>query len=103
MAKVIFNPSIQRIWGRMGGLVYRRSHTGEAQLAVAPNMSRVKWSQAQKEHRQRFKQAVAYARAAMARPEVRAIYERMAAENHKRPFDMAVSDYFKGRDLLAKN
>jgi hypothetical protein len=66
-------------------------------------MSRVKWSRAQKEHRQRFKQAVAYARTALSRPEVRVIYERMAAENHKRPFDMAVSDYFKGNDLLAKN
>jgi hypothetical protein len=103
MAKVLLNPAIQRMWGRMGGLVYRRSHTGEAQVAMAPDMSGVKWSEAQKAHRQRFKQAVAYARTAMADPQVRAAYERMAAQNHKRPFDMAVSDYFKGKDLLAKN
>ena len=66
-------------------------------------MSQVKWSEAQKEHRRRFKQAVAYAHAALADPQVRLVYERMAAEkkNNRRPFDMAVSDYFQGNDLLS--
>ena len=71
-------------------------------LSKVPDMSKVKWSKAQKAHRQRFKRAVAYARAAMAEPKVRAVYEKMAAKNNKRPFDMAVSDYFKGNDLLSK-
>jgi len=31
-------------------------------------------------HRQRFKKAVAYARAAIAEPKVRAVYEKMAAK-----------------------
>ena len=70
-------------------------------LSKVPDMSKVKWSKAQKAHRQRFKRAVAYARAAMAEPKVRAVYEKMAAKNNKRPFDMAVSDYFKGNDLLS--
>jgi hypothetical protein len=86
----------------MGDMVFRLSHTGEMTIAKRPDMSRVKWSEAQKEHRQRFKQAVAYARAAMAEPNVRPVYEKMAAKKHKRPFDMAVSDYFKGNDLLSK-
>ena len=63
-------------------------------------MSKVKWSPAQKEHRQRFRRAVAYAHAALADEKVRAIYVKEAAQKGKRPFDLAVSDYFKDRDLL---
>lgn len=97
--KVTFNQSIQAIWGRLDGLVFRRSHTGEVVVYAAPDMSRVKWSDAQQAHRERFKQAVAHAKAAMADPQVRARYEREAAVRRKRPFDLAVSDYFKGRDM----
>jgi hypothetical protein len=53
-------------------------------------------------HRQRFKKAIAYARAAMADPTVSKIYERRAAKQNRRPFRMAVSDYLKGNDLLSK-
>ena len=65
-------------------------------------MGKVKWSKAQKRHRERFKLATEYAQAAMADPELRTIYEDMAAKEHKRPYTMAISDYFKGNDLLAK-
>jgi len=37
----------------------------------------------------------------MAKPKVRAVYKKLAAKKGKRPFDMAVSDYFKGNDLLS--
>jgi len=102
MAKVILKEGIQQIWGRMGDLVFRRSHTGEAQLSTVPDMSGVQWSEAQQAHRQRFKAAVAYAKAAMADVHVRARYEQAAATKGKRPFDLAVSDYFKGENLLNK-
>lgn len=49
-------------------------------------MSRVKWSDAQRAHRQRFKQAVAYAKAAMADERLRARYEQAAVMQGKRPF-----------------
>jgi hypothetical protein len=71
--------------------------------ATRTRRSKVKWSQSQQAHRQRFKQAVAYAKATMAEPTVRASYEKAAAKAGKRPFDLAVSDNFKGHDLLAKN
>ena len=87
----------------MSDHVFRRTHTGEVILSKIPDMSNVKWSKAQKAHRQRFKQAVAYAKATMAEPTVRASYEKAAAKAGKRPFDLAVSDNFKGQDLLAKN
>jgi len=102
MAKVTLQPRIVRIQGKLGNTVFRLSSTGEMTITKLPDMSRVKWSEAQKEHRQRFKQAVAYARAARAEPSMGAVYEEMAAKKHKRPFDMAVCDYFKGNDLLSK-
>ena len=64
-------------------------------------MSNVKWSKAQKKHRQRFQEATVYAKAAMADSQVRAIYEKKAAKAHKVPYRLALSDYFKGKDLLA--
>ena len=86
----------------MGSIVFRRSHTGEMSITKLPDMSNVEWSDAQQAHRQRFKLAVAYAKAAMADPTVRAVYVEIAAQKHKRPFDLAVSDYFKGKNLLQK-
>jgi len=100
MAKTTLHPMLQRLKGKMGNAVFRRSHTGEISLTKLPDMSRVKWSDAQQAHRQRFKEAVAYARAAMADETVRAKYVEIAARQGKRPFDMAVSDYFKDRNLL---
>jgi hypothetical protein len=102
MAKVTLNPLIKQISGKMGDIVFRVSPTGEQTIMKLPDMSGVKWSEAQEAHRQRFKQAVEYARAAMAEPKVRRRYEKMAAKNQKRPYDMAVSDFFKGKDLLSK-
>lgn len=99
MAKVKLNPALQQIRGRLAGFVYRIRY-GEQTISKPPDMSRVKWSAAQVEHRQRFKLAVAYARRAMSDEEVRMQYTAEAAAKGKRPFDLAVSDYFKGRNLL---
>lgn len=101
--KVKFNKSIKAMWGRLDGLVFRRSYGGRVIVSASPDMSRVKWSEAQKAHRERFGEAVAYAKAAMADPQVRARYEAEAVPQGKRPFDTAVSDYFKGRDLLKEH
>jgi hypothetical protein len=65
-------------------------------LIMRSHMSRVRWSSAQKAHQERLKEAVLDAKMAMKNPEVRYVYEQMAAEkkNNKHPFDVAVSDYF---------
>ena len=94
MAKVKLDKNLKAIWGRIGNLVYRRSHTGETYLSVAPDMSHVKWSPAQQEHRQRFKRAIAEAQAALADPVQRAQYEAAAAKAGKRTFDLAVSEHY---------
>lgn len=43
-----------------------------------------------------------YAHAAMADPKVRALYENRASKENRQPFRVAVSDYYKGKNLLAK-
>ena len=100
MAKVKLNPMLKEARGKLGKTVFRRSNTGEIELIKLADMSNVKWSDSQKAHRQRFKEAVQYAKSAMADPQVRQTYEAEAAQKNKRPFDLAVSDYFKGRTLL---
>ncbi|HCK66336.1 MAG TPA: hypothetical protein DHW49_08720 [Anaerolineae bacterium] len=101
MAKVKLTPIIEEIHGKLGEeTVFRRTHTGGVSLIKKADMSKVKWSKAQKAHRARFKQAVAYAKSAMADVSVRKVYEKQAKKLNKRPFDLAVSDYFKGNNLL---
>ena len=106
MAKVSFDPIIKWFTGRIGRLVYRRSHNGKVSAYPAPDMSRVKWSQAQKDHRRRMGEASRYASAAIADPDIRPVYGQRAEANHMtrdRPFDMAVKDYYRtGNDLLWK-
>ena len=97
--KVTFNQSIQAMWGRMGGLVFRRSRNGRVVVAAAPDMSRVKWSEAQKTHRERFKEASKRAKAALEDPQVRARYEQEAASKDMQPFNLALSDCYHGREL----
>ena len=38
----------------------------------------------------------------MANPDVRAVYEERAAKEHRQPYRLAVSDYFKGKNLLTE-
>jgi hypothetical protein len=100
MAKVRLAAVIERIGGKVGREAMLRWQHGRQTLCKVPDMSNVKWSEAQKAHRLKFREAVGYARSAMADPRVSAKYEEDAARKGMRPFDLAVSDYFKGRDLF---
>ena len=102
MPKVKMHPMFIEIQGKMYDMVVKLSPQGELIIARRPDMSKVKWSKAQKAHRQRFKLAAAYAKAALAEPKVRRTYERRAKKLDKTPWGLAVSDYFKGRNLLEK-
>ena len=95
MPKVRLHPLIEEIHGTMFDVVFKRSPKGNMIVTKRPDMSKVKWSKAQKEQRQRFKQAVAGAKAAMADPKLRARYERKAQRQNKRPWDVALADYLK--------
>ena len=95
MAKITLNPIFDDAHGKFDGHVLRRTADGGLSITKLPDMSKVKWSDAQTAHRQRFKEAVARARQALADPQVRAEYERRAAILDKRPFDLAVSEFMK--------
>ena len=101
MAKVTLCAPFKGIRGSLGGLVFRLYPNGETIVSKYPDMSNVTWSPAQEEHRRRFKRAIVYAKSAMADPDVRAEYEKQAAEQNRQPFRVAVSDYLKGNDLLS--
>jgi hypothetical protein len=102
MAQVILHPDIKEIRGTLDGVVYRVSPKGKTYISKLPDMTKVKWSEAQKNQRRRMAEANAYAQAAMADPQVRAVYEDRAALEHRQPYRVAMSDYFQGNDLLAK-
>jgi hypothetical protein len=104
MAKATLNPVFELFTGKIGNLIFPRAHTGKLSIMYHRDTSHIKGSSAQKAHRERFRKAVAYAKSAMNDPAVRSVYEQMAAEkkSNKRPFDMAVSDYFAGNDLFRK-
>jgi hypothetical protein len=84
-------------------LVLKRSPSGKIIVSKKPDMSKVKKSQAQLENQERFKQASDYARAAKADPQVWAHYQEQAQRLKKRPRDLAMSDYYKGKNVLEKN
>jgi hypothetical protein len=102
MPGVILNPTIKELRGAMDDFVFRTSPNGKVYLSKRPDMSKVNWSNAQKESRQRFKDASSYARAALADPQVRAIYEERAVQEHRIPYRVALSDYLKGNNLLPR-
>ena len=101
--KILLHPMFRWIRGKMGKIVYRRSHNGEVSAYPVPDMTGIEWSAAQKAQRQSFAKASAYAKLAIRDPEIRQYYVEMAKQrkrNKRRPGDMAMTDYFQGNDLL---
>jgi hypothetical protein len=102
MPKVRFHPLVEEIHGTMYDVVFKKSPKGNMIVTKRPDMSNVEWSEAQQSQRQRFKQATTYAKAALAEPKLRTRYEKRAKRQHKRAWDVAMGDYFEGKDLLSK-
>jgi hypothetical protein len=101
--KIKLNPFLEAVRGKMGDTVFRLCHTGEWQIASRPDMKKVKWSEAQKEHRIKFSFASKYGKYCMQVPELRAYYLKMAHQRGtNRPFDEAVRDFFQGNDKLSE-
>ena len=99
MTKVVLQPGLKELRGKMGDWTYRRMY-GKQTIMKTPDMSNVKWSKAQKASRERFAKAIAYARQAMADPQVRAHYEKVGKKANRQPFRVAVSDFLAGKNLL---
>jgi hypothetical protein len=101
MAKLKFCQRILKIEGRLTGVTVRElSDEKLERRAHGTRSERV--SQGQLHHRERLRQAAAYATAALADPYLRVVYEEMAAHKRITPRNMAMSDYLKGNNLLPK-
>jgi len=91
MAKVRRNPVVDGISGSIGDLVFRQMPDGSTYISKKHDFSRRKFSQGQKDHQSRFRQAVAYAReAAKSQP----VYAELAAGTIMSPYNIALSDWF---------
>ena len=91
MAKIKKNAIMQGLSGSVGGLVFRQMSDGSLRVSAKPDFSHRKFSQGQKDHQGRFKQAAAYAReAAKTQP----IYAELAQGTTKNAYNWALSDWF---------
>ena len=91
MAKIVKNTALQGVNGSIGNLVYRQMPDGSTRVSRKPDFRNRKFSQDQKNHQSRFKQAVAYAcLAAKSQP----IYAELARGTSKTPYNLALSDWF---------
>ena len=102
MTRVRLHPPVKSMSGKMGIYTYRVMY-GKQTLMKTPDMSNVKWSEAQKANRERFAEAIHYAHRAMADPEVRAQYVERGEKANRQPFRVAVSDFLAGKNLLEKS
>lgn len=91
MAKVRNNPVIRGISGAVGRMVFRQMPDGSTYLSGKPDFSKRKFSQKQKDHQMRVKEAAAYARDAAKR---HPIYAELAKGTGKSPYNFAFGDWF---------
>jgi hypothetical protein len=79
--------------GRIGNIIFRR--WGENTVAsVVPDYSKIKWSAAQKDNRNRFRDAMVYARKALRDPKVYEYYKKKR-KGMQTVWNVAVADYMK--------
>ena len=91
MAKVQNNVLVRGIKGGIGEVVFRVMPDGKTYVSGKPDFSSRKFSQGQKSHQSRFKEAAAYARqAAKTQP----IYAQLAAGTVKSAYNWALADWF---------
>jgi len=90
--KVKLNPMFEQVSGQLGELVFREIR-GETVASRKPTMSGEPTVE-QVAHRERFKQAAAYGKSALANPTVRELYEDAAKDKNIPIFALTVADFF---------
>ncbi|MGA3013157.1 MAG: hypothetical protein ABSD71_03870 [Bacteroidales bacterium] len=91
MAIVDDNILLKYRHGKLGNEIYRVVN-GKTVVSKAPDYSKIKWSQAQKENRTLLAKASAYAREAIKDPEKCAFYEKKKKSNQN-AFNVAVAEF----------
>jgi hypothetical protein len=96
MAKIRKNGNILKLSGSIGDLVFRQMPDGSTRVSAKPDFSRRKFSEGQKDHQNRFKEASAYAReAAKTQP----IYAELAEGTTKSAYNWALSNWFNPPEI----
>ena len=93
MATVKLNPVVERVRGRIGDLVFKKFF-GSMYVARTPNTDGREPSAAQRAHLEKFRQAAMFGKAAMADPQVRALYAGAAKQRKQPVFSLMIADYF---------
>ena len=90
MAKVKNNLVIHGLSGMLGKqLVIRRAKNGQYIVSAAPNQPKQELTEAQKEHREKFRQAVLFAKGAQKNPE----YQEAADTRGVSAYNVAIADF----------
>jgi hypothetical protein len=90
--KVKLNPMFEQVSGQLGELVFRELR-GKTVASRKPVVI-ADPSADQTAHRERFKQAAAYGKSALADADTRAIYEEYARTKNMPVFALTIADYF---------
>ncbi len=91
MAKVQDNIFVRGLSGSLGDFVIRHMADGSTRVCKKPDFSNRKFSQEQKDHQSRFRQATGYARDAA---KIYPIYAELAEGTTKNAYNWALSDWF---------
>lgn len=92
MTKAKLHPTLLGLSGAMGDMVFRQRN-GKTTVAIKPDTSNLEPSEAQIEHRDRFRDAVAYGKTVMADSDLRPLYEEVANERDVPIFAVTVADF----------
>lgn len=94
MAKLILNSALNQLRGSLDGLVIRHTPHGPI-VSRKPNMSRVKWSPAQKARRILMMDAADHYRAVMKDPKQAVLYRARAARKKIPVSSLVMGEYLK--------
>jgi len=90
--KVKLNPMFENVSGQLGELVFRR--VNGRTIASRKPITTGEPTENQSQHRERFKEAVAYGKLAMANVTLRNRYEALAESRNMPVFALTIADFF---------
>lgn len=99
VAKTKLNTALSSIRGRVGDLIYKHYSYGTV-ITRVPRMTHIKWSPAQRAHRQRVRDAANFCRTVLADPSLLKKFKAIAAKK-KIPLPAATFQDFMRRTAKA--
>lgn len=97
MTKVFLQPGLRGLSGGMGDWVYSL-RKGKTVVGMKP-IKTAESSEAQVVQQERFKEAVSFAKSALANPALRAFYEPIAVEREISVYALAIADFLNTPDF----